>query len=149
MIIRMVVCALGALLITVNLYAQDDIASLIEKQRLELVQKEENIKREVERLKILKKEVEEDIVKYTNLLKQIEKSLQQAEDIGNKRLRHVAKAYEAMSPEDAASRLSGLDKETAVQILLKMNSKKAGLVMGMMETKKATQLTRELAKLKK
>jgi flagellar motility protein MotE (MotC chaperone) len=56
--------------------------------------------------------------------------------------RHVAKAYEAMPPEDAATRLSGLDNETAVQILLKMESKKAGLVIGMMDSK-ATLLTKK------
>ena len=64
-------------------------------------------------------------------------------------MKHVAKAYEAMQPEDAASRLSGLDNKTAVQILLKMSSKKAGLVIGMMNPAKATILTKHLAKLKK
>lgn len=120
-----------------------------DKQNIELSQKEEAIKKETERLKTLKKEVEDDILKYTQLLQQIEKSLAQAEDIGNKRLKHVSKAYEAMPPEDAAARLSGLDDETAVLILLKMESKKAGLVIGMMDARKATNLTREIAKLKK
>ena len=144
-----VIIFLGIMLLAVNVHATDDIASIIEKQRNELIQKEELIKKETERLKILKKEVEEDIVEYTKLLKQIEKSLTQAQEIGNQRLRHVSKAYEAMQPEDAALRLSGLDNETAVQILLKMNSKKAGLVIGMMESEKATKLTKVIAKLKK
>ncbi len=136
------------LFFAVNSYAADDMAGTIEKQKLEMVQKEEVIKQETERLKTLKKEVEDDIVKYTALLQQIEKSLQQAEESGNKRLRHVAKAYEAMPPEDAATRLSGLDNDTAVLILLKMESKKAGLVIGMMDSKKATLLTKEITKLK-
>ncbi len=46
-------------------------------------------------------------------------------------------------------RLAGLDNKTAVKILLKMNSKKAGLVIGMMDSKKATLLTKEIAKMKK
>ena len=140
---------LGIVILVINVYAEQDIASIIEKQRIELDRKEEIVKKETEKLKTLKKEVEEDIAKYTKLLKQIDKSLTAAEEIGNKRLRHVAKAYEAMPPEDAASRLSGLDNQTAVQILLKMNSKKAGLVIGMMEAQKATTLTKEIAKLKK
>ncbi len=111
--------------------------------------KEEIVEKEMTRLRTLKQEVNDDIAKYTRLLKEIEKSLQKAEEVSNKRLKHVAKAYEAMQPEDAASRLSGLDNQIAVQILLKMNSKKAGLVIGMMEAEKATQLTREITKLKK
>jgi flagellar motility protein MotE (MotC chaperone) len=130
-------------------YAARDISGDLEKQRLDLDQKEEILKKEMERLKLLKKEINDDIEKYTGLLRQIDKSLEKAGEIGNKRMKHVAKAYEAMQPEDAASRLSGLDRETAVQVLLMMNSKKAGLVIGNMEAKKATLLTKDIAKLKK
>ena len=133
----------------VSAYPVDDVEVNLDKQRSELNEKEELIKQETERLKALKKEVEEDIDKYTKLLGQIEKSLQEAEELGARRLRHISKAYEAMPPEDAASRLSGLDNDTAVQILLKMDSKKAGLVIGMMQTERATLLTREIARLNK
>jgi flagellar motility protein MotE (MotC chaperone) len=138
-------------MLTSSVYAQSDLdmVSIIEKQRQELAQKEEIIKKETERLKTLKNEIADSIVKYNELLKQIDKSLLMAEELGNKRLKHVAKAYEAMQPEDAASRLSGLEASIAVQILLKMNSKKAGLVIGMMDTTKATRITKDLAKLKK
>ncbi|MBI5665161.1 MAG: hypothetical protein HZC49_08785 [Nitrospirae bacterium] len=139
---------LALLFLVVNVYAEEDIAGVIEKQRIELNQKEEMLKKETERLKTLKKEVEDDIAKYTALLEQIDKSLKQAEEVGNKRLKHVARAYEAMQPEDAASRISGLDNDMAVQILLKMESKKAGLVIGMMGAQRATVLTKEIAKLK-
>lgn len=142
-----IVCILILLFIASHAVAQEETPAA-DKQKLELAKKEELIRIETERLKALKKEVEDDIAKYTALLQQIEKSLQQVEEIGGKRLRHVAKAYEAMPPEDAATRLSGLDNETAVQILLKMESKKAGLVIGMMDSRKATVLTKEIAKLK-
>jgi flagellar motility protein MotE (MotC chaperone) len=129
--------------------AQDDVVSLVEQQRIELEKREEIIKTEMARLKTLKDEINQDIDKYTNLLKQIDKSLEKAQETGNKRLKHVAKAYEAMQPEDAATRLAGLDRKTAVQILLKMNSKKAGMVIGNMKAEKATTLTKDLAKMKK
>ncbi len=130
-------------------YGSNDVVSLIEQQRIELEKKDEAVKKEMARLKTLRDEINQDIEKYTNLLKQIDKSLEKAQETGNKRLKHVAKAYEAMQPEDAAMRLSGLDRKTAVQILLKMNSKKAGMVIGNMEAKKATTLTKDIAKLKK
>ncbi|KPK02682.1 MAG: hypothetical protein AMK71_01460 [Nitrospira bacterium SG8_35_4] len=143
---------LGLLIILVsipNSYAEDDIAKMLEKQQKEIAKKEEIIKKETIRLETLKREVEEDIAKYTSLLKEIDKSLTQAEEIGVKRLKHVAKAYESMPPESAASRLSGLDNDTAILILLKMNSKKAGLVIGNMDSEKATVLTKQIAKLRK
>lgn len=147
--VKIVIVVVSIILIAGNVNAKEDVASIIEKQSIELDKKEEIIKKETERLRTLKKEVNEDIEKYTNLLKQINKSLKAAEDLGNKRLKHIAKAYEAMSPENAALRLAGLDDKIAVQILLKMNSKKAGLVIGMMEANKATVLTKQIAKLKK
>ncbi len=135
--------------VTVNAFAEEDIVSLVEQQRMALDRKEEIVKRETARLRILKDELNRDMAKYAKLLKEIDKSLQKAEETGNKRLKHIAKAYEAMAPEDAASRLSGLDTKTAVQILLKMKSKKAGLVIGNMKPGKATRLTKEIARLKK
>ncbi len=147
--IRTMIIILGLLMVTFNAYAKDDLVNKIEQQSKELDKREAIIKKETVRLQELKQEVEADIAKYTALLKQIEKSLKQAEEKGNKRLKHVAKAYEAMQPEDAASRLAGLDDKTAVQILLKMSSKKAGLIIGNMETLKATTLTKLIAKLKK
>ncbi len=147
--IYIVVFTLLFLITCASVSANEDITIVLERQAKELKKKEEMIRQETERLRILKREVEADIERYTKLLKQIEESLKKAEEIGNKRLKHIAKAYEAMSPEDAASRLSGLDIETAVQILLKMNSKKAGLVIGMMDPKKATRITKEIARLRK
>jgi flagellar motility protein MotE (MotC chaperone) len=148
---RLIFAVLVSLIFACSVYAQEemDMASVMEKQRLELTQKEEILKKETERLRTIKREVEEGITKYNDILKQIDSSLTKAEEIGNKRLRHVAKAYEAMQPEDAASRLSGLEASIAVQILLKMNSKKAGLVIGMMDTKQATLLTKDLTKMQK
>lgn len=137
------------LFLSTSVYAEEDVVSIVEKQRAELNRQEEIIKKEKARLKALKQEINDDIVKYSKLLKEIDKSLKQAEQTSSKRLKHIAKAYEAMQPEDAASRLTGLDNKTAVQILLKMNSKKAGLVIGMMEPKKATVLTKAIAKLRK
>jgi flagellar motility protein MotE (MotC chaperone) len=138
------------MLVTVsNIYAEDDIAKILEKQQKEIAKKEVSIKKETVRLETLKREVEEDIAKYTKLLKDIDKSLNQAEEIGVKRLKHVAKAYESMPAESAATRLSGLDNDTAILILLKMSSKKAGLVIGNMDPKKATILTKQIAKLRK
>ena len=147
--IRAILISTMLFFVPIFAHASEDMIDLVKKQRIEIEVKEKIVKKEMARLKELKKEINDDIAKYTAVLKQIDKSLEKAQEIGSKRLRHIAKAYEAMQPEDAASRLTGLDNETAVQILLKMASKKAGLVIGMMESKKATKLTKEIAKIKK
>ena len=73
------------LLFTFNAFAEEDLVSLIENQRNELTQKEENIKKETKKLNALKKDVEGNIEKYTKLLQQIEKALKDVEEKENKR----------------------------------------------------------------
>lgn len=124
-------------------YAEDNLVA----QNIDLNKKEEALKKEEERLNVLKAELTASIEKYTKVLEQIDNAIKELKETQNKNLRHIAKAYEAMSPEDAAARLSNLDRTTAVKILLLMNSKKAGAIIGMMPTTKATQITKDLAKI--
>jgi len=123
-------------------FAEDKPAT----QRIDLSKKEEALKREEERLNALRAELTASMEKYTKVLEQIDNAIKELKETQNKNLRHISKAYEAMPPEDAAARLSSLDRTTAVKILLLMNSKKAGAVIGMMDTAKAAQITKELAK---
>ena len=55
--IRTVFAILGILFIVFNVHAEEDIAIIIEKQSIELNQKEEIIRKESERLKTLKKDL--------------------------------------------------------------------------------------------
>ena len=52
---KVIIGVLVALILSCTVYAQEglDMASVIEKQRQELIQKEEILKRETERLKII------------------------------------------------------------------------------------------------
>ena len=69
--IKILLFTFSVLLFTFNAFAEEDLVSLIENQRTELTQKEENLKKETKKLNALKKDVEENIDKYTKLLQQI------------------------------------------------------------------------------
>jgi flagellar motility protein MotE (MotC chaperone) len=112
-----------------------------EMKRGDLTDREEALRREEERLKVLRKELDEKIDKYTKLLAQMEETLKAVETAKGERYEHLIKAYEAMPNEDAAARLATLDEPTAVKIIVRMKSKKAGAVMAAMEPKKAAALT--------
>jgi flagellar motility protein MotE (MotC chaperone) len=125
--------------------AQDDPIKLIEAKRIELKEKEETIKRDEARLNALKKEVDAKIETYTRLLAQLEAVLKRVEQVKGEKIENVVKAYEIMPPEDAAARISALDNDTALQIMTRMKSKKAGAIIAVMEPHKAATLTRRLA----
>lgn len=129
-------------------YSQEDIMKFVEKKRIEIKEKEETLKKEEERLNFLKKDVDERIQQYTQLLDKLENVLKKIEQVKNDKLDHIVKSYEAMPAEKAASRLSVLDENMAAHIMLRMKSKKVGAIIAIIEPKKAAVITRKIASLK-
>jgi flagellar motility protein MotE (MotC chaperone) len=127
--------------------AQDDVVKLVEEKRMELKAREDALKKEEERLNILRKDVDEKIEKYTKLLNRVDAALKKAELLQDERLLNTAKLYESMEPEAAAVRLSAMDADLAAQILLRMKSKKAGPVIALLNSKKAVVLTKKMTNL--
>ena len=130
-------------------YGQEDPGKILEQKRQELTEKERRLKNEEERIKNIEKEVDAKIQKLNQLLSQIEDNLKRLAEIRSERVGHLVKTFEAMPPEEAAVRLSSLDKSLALQILFKMNSKKAGPVMALMEPKKVAEIAEAISKSEK
>ncbi|MBF0537684.1 MAG: hypothetical protein HQL03_05440 [Nitrospirae bacterium] len=112
----------------------------------ELIRKEIELKRREERLQALKADVDRRIDKYEKLLSQIEEALNKVKDADVERMKKLVKAYEAMEPEEASAQLTELDEDLAVTILLKMNSRKAGAALGLIEPQKAAALSKKMSK---
>jgi len=134
-------------LLTSAVPAQDDPVKAVEAKRVELKEKEETLKRDEVRLNALKKEVEAKIEAYSRLLAQMEAVLKRVEQAKGDTIENVVKAYEVMSPEDAAVRITALDNDTALRIMTHMKSKKAGAIIAVMEPHKAAAITQRLASL--
>ncbi|MFN3395337.1 MAG: MotE family protein [Thermodesulfovibrionales bacterium] len=129
-----------SLIITPFASSQDDILRLIEKKQKELKEREENLKKEEERLNLLKKELDEKIDRYSRLLTEVEGQLRKLKKARDERFEQIVKTFEAMPPEDAATRLNEMDEKTATKILSMMKPKKASAIMAVMEPKKVASL---------
>jgi flagellar motility protein MotE (MotC chaperone) len=127
-------------------YGQEDPVKIIEQKRQELAEREGRLKKEEERVRVVQKEVEARIQKLNQLLSQIEEGLKKLEAFRTERLGHLVKTFEAMPPEEAAVRLASVERTLAVQIVFKMNSKKAGAVLALMDPKKVAELTEGISK---
>jgi flagellar motility protein MotE (MotC chaperone) len=130
-------------------FAEDDMVRLVEKKARELKAKEEALKKEEERLNILKKEVDEKIEKYSKLLTQLEHTLKRIEKSQDDKLDQVVRAFESMPAEDAASGLAAMSEPMAVKILVRMKPKKAGIIMSNMEKNKVASLTEAMTRSEK
>lgn len=128
---------------------QEDPGKSLELKRQELTEREGRIKKEEERLKNIEKEIDTKLQKLTQVLNQIEEGLKKGEEIRSERVAHLVKTFEAMPPEEAAQRLTTIEKNLAIQILFKMNAKKAGAILATMEPKKVAEFTEGISKTEK
>ncbi len=127
-------------LLSFPIRAQDDMLQFIEKRQRELKEKEESLIKEEERLKVIRKDIDDRIEKYSKLLTQIEDLLKKVEQVQDEKIDRLVKAYESMPPEEAADKLSTLSEPIAIKIMNKMKPKKAGAVMAYMDSKKVASL---------
>ncbi len=61
-----------------------------------------------------------------------------------KSFKTLAGIYEAMTPDDAATKLKDLDEDTAAKLLSRMTDRKAGKILGVMKPANAVAITKKL-----
>ncbi len=143
-------CLLAVLLFHGEIvYCQDDLLVMIEKRQKELDERERSLRLEEERLQAMKKDLDEKLRRYSDLLKKINSILDQMEQKNIQNMEYLVKVYESMPPEEAGQRLSALDETLAANILKRMKPRKAGAILSTMEPQKVSAITRHLSQNKK
>jgi Uncharacterized conserved protein len=92
-------------------------------------------------LKRLEGEVDKKIEQLNQIRVRVEKLLEQKQIEEQQRIGELAKMYEKMNAEKAATVLGAVDQELAVSILGQMKSKSAAKILNNMEREKAAKLT--------
>lgn len=125
--------------------AQDMQTASQRKKQADLSEREKAVRAEEERLLSLRKDLDERIAKYEALLSRFEEAVKKSGDEETGRLDHLVKAFDAMPPDEAAARLSALDDSTAVRIVARMKSRKAGQILAAMPPAKAAVLAKRMS----
>lgn len=125
------------------------LVEAIKKRQVEMDKKEELLRLEEDKLRLLKIGVEERFEALTKLKKNVDKLVKEIKIFNEAKTKHLVKVYEAMPVEEAAVRIAKLDRQLAVKLLFQMKGKKAGGILGLIKPDKAVELSRELAKQKK
>jgi len=129
-----------------SLQGERELLTLLQKKQKELDSREDAIKIEEEKMLALKKEIIEKI----DLLKSLDTQLSAKLDVEQagdaKRLKDLAKVYEATPPQKAAAMLEKLETATAAGITINMKRERAGLIWGFLSPQKAVDITREITK---
>ena len=130
---------------------EDPLKPLIEAikvRQVEMDKKEESLRLEEEKLRLLKGGVEKRLSELRTLKKNVSKLVNEIKSFNEAKTKHLVKVYEAMPVEEAAERIARLDEQLAVKLLFQMKERKAGGILGLIETDKAVELSRELARQK-
>lgn len=124
-----------------------NIMKALEDRERELVIREDAVKKEEERLHMLKNAIELSLKQYSAMRDKLQKEFTGSD--GNNEAQqgigHIAKIYEAMSPEEAARRIEKMDSAMAVELLSRIKSKQAGKIMGTISAEKAAVLSEKIA----
>jgi flagellar motility protein MotE (MotC chaperone) len=128
------------------LQGERDLMSLLQKKQKELDARESAIRVEEEKIQALKKDIMQKIDQLTALDNQLTLKLDAENSNDAKRLKDLAKVYEATPPQKAAAMLEKLETKTAAGITINMKRERAGLIWGFLNPQKAVEITREITK---
>jgi len=116
----------------------------LEDRRKQLEYRESTLKFEETKMKTLKKEIEVKIERLQG--SQETTAASQASDTeDSKRIKALAKEYNATPPENVGALLTKMDNKTAAEIILQMNNKKAGAVWGNLSPERAVEIAKAIA----
>lgn len=119
------------------------IMKSLEDRERELSVREEALKKEEERLNMLKNSVELSLKQYTSMRDKMQKG--PADNKPQDGLARMAKLYESMSVEEAAQRIEKMDTDLAVRLLSAIKNKQAGKILGAITADKAALLSSRMA----
>lgn len=127
-----------------ELQRERDLVTALDKRKGELDKREALVRADEDRLLVLKKEILEKIAALGALEKRLDTRLEAEKNQDVKRLKDLAKVYDATAPDKAGAMLEKLDTKTAAAITMYMKKDKAGAVMKHVNVDRAVQITKEV-----
>lgn len=116
---------------------KDEHASYLEKERAK-------IEAEKRALVLLRADVKKEIQRLEKLQKQLDTSLDKRDATREKRISKMVKVYQKMQPQEAVKLLDNLDENLMLSVLLKMKEKQQGKILSLMEPARAAAISEKL-----
>ncbi len=107
----------------------------IEEERSKIIQ--EDLSKKIEELKKLREEINTKIKEQEEIKAQLEKAR-------SENYQRLAKIYESMPPEEAATRLEKLDDDTATTLILAIKPRQAAKILSNVNPEKAAIISKRI-----
>lgn len=129
-----------------GLQKERDLFALLQKRQNELEARETAVKAEEQKIADLKKEILQKIDALKQLQTQLSPVMEMERTNEMKRIKDLAKVYEAAPPEKAAAAIEKLGVKTAALLTINMKRDRAGLILGHLTPLKAVAITNEITR---
>lgn len=123
-----------------------EMAQDLKKKQEELDRREEQLKSKEGQLQTLEGEIEKKIEELRRVQAKVEELVKLRDDLEDKNVANLAKAYSSMPAPDAATRLKTMDRAIALRILLLMKTKDSSKILASLDPQTAAQISEQLAK---
>jgi flagellar motility protein MotE (MotC chaperone) len=127
-----------------------EVLDMLDQRKRDLDRREQTIRQNEERLMIVRGQVEELLDQNEALEKRIQSAQEdrpqakEKERVAQEQRTRLAKIYESMPSEDAASRLERMPDRKAIEILRLVKAKTAGAILAQVKADRAAKLTEQL-----
>jgi flagellar motility protein MotE (MotC chaperone) len=122
------------------------LLSMLQQKQKDLDARETTLKSEEQRMLAMKKEIIDKIELLKSLETRLAPKLDNEKSSDTKRVKELAKVYEAVPPQKAAAMLEKLELKTAAGITISMKRDRAGLIWGYLTPQKAVEITNQITK---
>jgi flagellar motility protein MotE (MotC chaperone) len=113
----------------------------------QITRKKDALQLQEQNLKKLKNQIEERIEQLVKVEKAISVLIAQKEQVESKKMKKLAKVFEATPPEQAGILMSKLDVDIAADLLINMNGRKAGKIWGFVDPDRAVLISNRLSEI--
>lgn len=129
-----------------RLAKERELLALLQKREKALAARETAVKSEEQKVLALKQELLEKIDALKALDAQLNDRLNGEKAQEEKRIKELAKVYDAAPPQKVAAMFDKLSVKTAAGITIHMKRERAGLVWGFLNPEKAVEITNEITR---
>jgi flagellar motility protein MotE (MotC chaperone) len=129
-----------------HLQKERDLLALLQTREKVLDDRERAIKLQEQNVLALKQELLEKIDAFKALEAQLSDRLEGENAREQKRIKDLAKVYDAAPPQKVAAMIEKLSVKTAAGITINMKRERAGLVWGFLNPQKAVEITNEITR---
>lgn len=122
-----------------------DLLQNLSKRREELEQREKDLDMKAKVLEASEKRITDKLAEMKTLQGELGKVLAQYNQKQDDQIKSLVKIYENMKPDEAASIFNQLEMPILLEVIGRMSERKVALVLANMDTKRARDVTQELA----